>query len=47
MMLKLLKQDWPPERLHAAFGQLQLPPHVRAEELGLEPFVRLAELLAT
>jgi 16S rRNA (adenine1518-N6/adenine1519-N6)-dimethyltransferase len=47
MMLKLLKQDWPPDRLNAAFGQLQLPPQVRAEELGLEQFVRLAELLAT
>jgi 16S rRNA (adenine1518-N6/adenine1519-N6)-dimethyltransferase len=47
MMLKLLKQDWPADRLNAAFGQLQLPPQVRAEELGLEPFVRLAEILST
>jgi 16S rRNA (adenine1518-N6/adenine1519-N6)-dimethyltransferase len=47
MMLKLLKQDWPAARLNAAFGQLQLPPQVRAEELALEQFVRLAELLAT
>lgn len=47
MMLKLLKQDWPPDRLHAAFEQLKLPPQVRAEELALEQFARLAELLAT
>jgi 16S rRNA (adenine1518-N6/adenine1519-N6)-dimethyltransferase len=47
MMLKLLKQDWPLDRLNAAFAELQLPPQARAEELGLEQFVRLAELLAT
>jgi len=46
MMLKLLKQDWPADRLNAAFQQLELPPRVRAEELALETFVRLAELLA-
>jgi len=45
MMLKLLKQDWPAERLNAAFGQLQLPPQVRAEELSLEQFVELTKIL--
>jgi 16S rRNA A1518/A1519 N6-dimethyltransferase RsmA/KsgA/DIM1 with predicted DNA glycosylase/AP lyase activity len=45
MMLKLLKQDWPPAQARSAFDRLGLAPQVRAEELALETFVRLAELL--
>ena len=47
MMLKLLKQDWPAEKLGGAFGQLQLSPQERAEKLSLEQFVALTELLLT
>jgi 16S rRNA (adenine1518-N6/adenine1519-N6)-dimethyltransferase len=41
MMLKLLKQDWPAERLTAVFGELHISPQDRAEKLGLEQFVAL------
>jgi 16S rRNA (adenine1518-N6/adenine1519-N6)-dimethyltransferase len=48
MMLKLLKQDWPKEKLEAAFAELQISPMERAEKLSLEQFVALTEkLLAT
>jgi len=46
MMLKLLKQDWPKERLDAAFAALKISPRERAEKLSLEQFVALTELLA-
>ncbi len=46
MMLKLLKQDWPAERLETAFAQLQISPQIRAEKVSLEQFVELAKLLA-
>jgi 16S rRNA (adenine1518-N6/adenine1519-N6)-dimethyltransferase len=45
MMLKLLKEDWPANRLDSAFGQLQIPPQARAETISLEQFVRLTQLL--
>ena len=45
MMFKLLKEDWPSEKLGRAFEELQLSPTVRAEAVGLEQFVRLAENL--
>ena len=45
MMLKLLKQDWPAERLKAAFGELALPETIRAEEVDLLTFVKLAQML--
>jgi 16S rRNA (adenine1518-N6/adenine1519-N6)-dimethyltransferase len=41
MMLKLLKQDWPTEKLAAAFATLKVPPRERAEKLSLEQFVAL------
>jgi 16S rRNA (adenine1518-N6/adenine1519-N6)-dimethyltransferase len=48
MMLKLLKQDWPKEKLEAAFAELQISPMERAEKLSLEQFVALTKkLLAT
>ena len=46
MMLKLLKQHWPVERLEAAFRELDLSPQIRAEAVSLEQFVRLTQLLA-
>lgn len=45
MMLKLLKQDWPADKLAAAFSELNISPMERAEKLSLEQFVRLTKLL--
>ena len=45
MMLKLLKQDWPKEKLDAAFAALNISPQERAEKLSLEQFVALTEFL--
>ena len=45
MMLKLLKQDWPAEKLEAAFTELNISPQERAEKLSLEQFVVLTEKL--
>ena len=45
MMLKLLKQDWPTEKLTAAFAELQISPLERGEKLSLEQFVNLTGLL--
>ncbi len=41
MMLKLLKADWPKEKLDAAFAELNISPMERAEKLSLEQFVAL------
>jgi 16S rRNA (adenine1518-N6/adenine1519-N6)-dimethyltransferase len=46
MVLKLLKQDWPREKLEAAFSKLKISPQERAEKLSLEQFAALTELLA-
>jgi 16S rRNA (adenine1518-N6/adenine1519-N6)-dimethyltransferase len=45
MVFKLLKQDWPEEKLDAAFRELGISPQERAEKLSLEQFARLAESL--
>jgi len=45
MMLKLLKQDWPAERLHAAVASVGLRETIRAEQVDLLTFVNLAEML--
>jgi 16S rRNA (adenine1518-N6/adenine1519-N6)-dimethyltransferase len=45
MMAKLLKRDWPVDRLEAAFGQLNLSPTIRAEAVSLEQFVDLTRLM--
>ena len=45
MMLKLLKQDWPKEKLEAAFAALNISPLERAEKLSLEQFVALTQKL--
>ncbi|HEY5040885.1 MAG TPA: 16S rRNA (adenine(1518)-N(6)/adenine(1519)-N(6))-dimethyltransferase RsmA [Verrucomicrobiae bacterium] len=45
MMLKLLKADWPKEKLEAVFTGLNISPQERAEKLSLEQFVALTEKL--
>ena len=45
MMMKLLKQDWPTDKLAAAFGELDISPMERAEKLSLEQFVALTIIL--
>jgi 16S rRNA (adenine1518-N6/adenine1519-N6)-dimethyltransferase len=45
MMLKLLKQQWPGDKLEAVFAALSIPPQARAETLTLEQFVELTKRL--
>jgi 16S rRNA (adenine1518-N6/adenine1519-N6)-dimethyltransferase len=45
MMMKLLKQDWPADKLAAAFAELKISPQERAEKLSLEQFVALTKSL--
>jgi 16S rRNA (adenine1518-N6/adenine1519-N6)-dimethyltransferase len=47
MALKLLKQDWPPDKLTSAFERLTFSPQARAESLSLLQFVELTKLLAS
>jgi 16S rRNA (adenine1518-N6/adenine1519-N6)-dimethyltransferase len=46
MMLKLLKERWPFKTLERVFAQLELPSQIRAEDVPLEQFVRLAQILS-
>jgi 16S rRNA (adenine1518-N6/adenine1519-N6)-dimethyltransferase len=46
MMPKLLKQQWPAERIAAALEQLGISPQARAQTVSLEQFVALTKLLA-
>jgi 16S rRNA (adenine1518-N6/adenine1519-N6)-dimethyltransferase len=45
MMLKLLKQDWPVEKLKTAFQELNISPMERAEKVSLKQFVALTKIL--
>ncbi|MGI8965664.1 MAG: ribosomal RNA small subunit methyltransferase A, partial [Limisphaerales bacterium] len=45
MMLKLLKQDWPKEKLESVFAELNISPQERAEKISLETFVELTKML--
>ena len=45
MMYKLLKQDWPEQKLGPAFGALNIRREERAEKLSLEQFVKLSQAL--
>lgn len=45
MMLKLLKAEWPAEKLTQAFTELNISPMERAEKLSLEQFVNLTQHL--
>ena len=47
MMLKLLKQDWPAERLLAAFESLKISTTARAENLTPQQFAALTTLLCS
>ena len=47
MMLKLLREDWPAEKLKPAFEGLEIPPQERAEKLSLEQFVLLTHYLSS
>ena len=46
-MLKVLKEDWPEQRLADAFGVMRLSDQVRAETLSLEQFTKLTSLLVS
>lgn len=45
MMLKLLKTEWPLEKLERALAELRISPQERAEKLSLEQFVELTRRL--
>jgi 16S rRNA (adenine1518-N6/adenine1519-N6)-dimethyltransferase len=45
MMFKLLKADWPEEKLKSGFTALDISLQERAEKLSLEQFVELTKLL--
>jgi len=45
MLMKLLKEDWPRDKLAQVFEQLQLSSQVRAEDVNLEQFVRMTQAL--
>lgn len=45
IMLKLLKNEWPGDKLESAFTELKIPLQARAETVSLEQFVRLTERL--
>jgi len=45
MMLKLLREDWPGEKLGTAFAELKISSQERAENLGLERFAELTKSL--
>jgi 16S rRNA (adenine1518-N6/adenine1519-N6)-dimethyltransferase len=46
MMLKLLKEDWPEQRLVGEFERLKLSHQIRAEEVSVEQFTELARGLS-
>jgi len=46
MMVKLLKADWPLEKISVAMDSLNLSPQIRGEKLTLEQFVALTEKLS-
>jgi 16S rRNA (adenine1518-N6/adenine1519-N6)-dimethyltransferase len=45
MMMKLLKQEWPADKLAEAFQRVGLSPQIRAEAVTLEQFVALTTCL--
>jgi 16S rRNA (adenine1518-N6/adenine1519-N6)-dimethyltransferase len=47
MVFKLLKQDWPEEKLKRGFEELKIPLPERAEKLSLEQFAELTRNLMT
>jgi len=47
VMVKLLKADWPLEKLEWALAAAKVSPQKRAEELSLEQFIALTQSLCT
>jgi len=47
MMLKLLKSDWPLEKLTGAFAELKISPLERAEKVSLGQFILLTKILVS
>ncbi|MFZ0826089.1 MAG: 16S rRNA (adenine(1518)-N(6)/adenine(1519)-N(6))-dimethyltransferase RsmA [Verrucomicrobiia bacterium] len=47
MMLKLLKQDWPEQKLKQIFQELCISPQERAEKLTLEQFAAFTKMLTS
>ena len=45
MMLKLLKAEWPEDKLHTVFAALGISPQERAEKVSLEAFTKICTLL--
>jgi 16S rRNA (adenine1518-N6/adenine1519-N6)-dimethyltransferase len=45
MMAKLLRADWPEEKLTCSMGELGLSPQIRAEAVNLQQFIRLTQLM--
>jgi 16S rRNA (adenine1518-N6/adenine1519-N6)-dimethyltransferase len=45
MMMKLLKREWPADKLAEAFEQLELSPQIRAEAVTLQQFALLTSAL--
>jgi len=45
MMLKLLKEKWPVQKVEGAFAKMGLPVQVRAEAVSLDQFVQLTKKL--
>ena len=45
MMFKLLKKEWPEDKLVRAFAHLGLSPQIRAEQVSLEQFAELVKQL--
>jgi 16S rRNA (adenine1518-N6/adenine1519-N6)-dimethyltransferase len=45
MLLKLLKQNWPPDKLLEVFAQLGLDEKIRGEKVSLEQFVEITKRL--
>ena len=46
MMFKLLKEDWPEEKLRRGFEAVGLATQTRAEDVSLEQFARLTEVIS-
>lgn len=46
MMIKLLREDWPAERVAAAFQSANIPEQARAETVALDQYAALARFLS-
>ncbi len=46
MMMKLLKQDWPPDRLENAYQAAGLNPKIRAEAVSIEQYAIMTDVIS-